>query len=391
MKLKLNLFPVVPDMEEKIAAILQEAGYKVGTFTSPHLHSYSERFRINGMEITQKRVAGLVGEIRPYLEAMAADGFEPPTEFEVSTALAFLYFSREKVDYLLLEVGLGGAIDSTNVAPSMLSVITNVAMDHMNYLGNTIYEIARAKAGIIKPGCPVVTAAAGEGLQVIEEVCRQKDSRLTIVGSDVTWKGKTMSLKGQCFSVQGKKGSYENLFLSLLGRHQLINAATTIAAAEILIESGAVISNEAIRKGLAAAQWPGRFEIIRENPLVIIDGAHNYEGSRSLRLALDDYFPNRSLILMIGMLMDKERESVAAELVPRARAVVVTRPNSPRAGNWQGMAMEAERYIPEVYLEEDIRKAVHKAIALAGLGEIVCITGSLYMVAEAREILLDLR
>lgn len=177
-----------------LAAILQEAGYRVGTFTSPHLHSYTERFRINGVNIPEESIAALISEIRPHLEAMVVEGFEHPTEFEVATAVAFLYFNREKVDYLVLEVGLGGAIDSTNVVMPMVSVITNVAMDHMNYLGNTIREIARIKAGIIKPGIPVVTAAEGEGLEIIKEVSLENNSPLIRVGQDVTWEHVSLTI-----------------------------------------------------------------------------------------------------------------------------------------------------------------------------------------------------
>lgn len=373
-----------------LSEILREAGCRVGSFTSPHLHSYTERYRINGAQIEPEQAAALLSELRPHLDAMVAEGYEHPTEFEVSTALAFMYFAREKVDYLLLEVGLGGAIDSTNVAPSMLSVITNVAMDHMDYLGHTIREIAAVKAGIIKPGIPVVTAAFGDGLQVIEKVCAERGCRLTRVGRDVTWKAVSHSLGGQRFSVAGLKGPYNNLTIKLLGRHQLVNAATAIAATENLIDTGAVISAEAVRNGLAFSTWPGRLEILRCKPLTIIDGAHNFEGARSLHCALDEYFQGKSMVLVIGMLGDKEREKVVGELAPLARAVVVTRPNSPRAGNWRELAGEARRYAPEVYCHESVEDALNKAEALAGPDDLVCITGSLYMVAEAREKLLKL-
>lgn len=373
-----------------LSDILREAGYRVGSFTSPHLHSYTERYRINGAQIEPEQAAALLSELRPHLDAMVAEGYEHPTEFEVSTALAFMYFTSEKVDYLLLEVGLGGAIDSTNVAPSMLSVITNVAMDHMDYLGHTIREIAAVKAGIIKPGIPVVTAASGDGLQVIESVCAERGCRLTRVGRDVTWEAVSHSLGGQRFSVAGLKGPYNDLTIKLLGRHQQVNAATAIAAAENLIDTGAVISAEAVRNGLASSTWPGRLEILRQKPLTIIDGAHNFEGARSLRCALDEYFQGKSMVLVIGMLGDKEREKVVGELAPLARAVVVTRPNSPRAGNWRELAGEARRCAPEVYCHESVEDALNQAEALAGPDDLVCITGSLYMVAEAREKLLKL-
>ncbi len=374
-----------------LAAILQKAGYRAGTFTSPHLRSYTERFRINGAEIAGESVAEILSELRPHLEAMVKEGFEHPTEFEVSTALAFLYFFREKVDFLVLEVGLGGAVDSTNIVTPLVSVITNVAMDHMDYLGHTLKEIARVKAGVIKPGVPVVTAADGVGLQVIEEVSQKKHSRLIPVGRDVTWEHISLSEAGQCFSVRGRRQSYENLSLPLLGRHQQVNAATAVAAAEVLMETGSVISAGAVNEGLAAVRWPARLEMMRKEPPVVIDGAHNYDGARSLRRALEEHFPGRRLVLVIGMLADKERARVIAELAQAARAVVVTRPNSPRAGNWQELAAEAGRHAPFVYLVEDTGGAVNKALSLAGPDDLVCITGSLYMVAEAREHLLQLQ
>ncbi|MFX4261597.1 bifunctional folylpolyglutamate synthase/dihydrofolate synthase [Pelotomaculum propionicicum] len=372
-----------------LSEIMSEAGYRVGAFTSPHLHSYTERYRINGARIKPERAAALLTELRPHLDAMVAEGHEHPTEFEVGTALAFLYFSREKVDCLLLEVGLGGAIDSTNVAPSVLSVITNVAMDHMDYLGHTIKEIAAVKAGIIKPGTPVVTAAAGEGLQVIEKVCGEKGCRLTRVGQELTWEPISHSLSGQSFSVTGQKGLYENLTIKLLGRHQLVNAVTAIAAAENLSDTGMPVNAGAVYKGLASALWPGRLEIFNRKTLTIIDGAHNFEGARSLKQALEDYFPDKNIVLVMGMLADKERARVVGELVPGARAVVVTRPDSPRSGDWRHLAELAGRYAADIYLEEDVGEALNKAGTLAGPKDLVCVTGSLYMVAEARERLLQ--
>ena len=297
-----------------LSAILQEGGYRVGAFTSPHLKSYTERYRINGAEISGEQVAVLLDELRPHLEAMVAEGFEHPTEFEVGTALAFLYFNREKVDFLVVEVGMGGAIDSTNVVKPLLSIITNVSMDHMDYLGHTIEEITLVKAGIIKPGAPVVTAARGEALGVIESVCLDKKSPLYVVGRDLSWQPAAWNLSGQEFSLRGRRKYYEKLFIPLLGRHQLVNAATAVAAAEVLMDLGVSLNGDVVRLGLARTRWPGRMEIVSQKPLVIIDGAHNYDGARCLRQALEEYFPGRSSIMVIGMLGDKERALVAAEL-----------------------------------------------------------------------------
>jgi dihydrofolate synthase/folylpolyglutamate synthase len=371
-----------------LSAILQEGGYRVGAFTSPHLKSYTERYRINGAEISGEQVAVLLDELRPHLEAMVAEGFEHPTEFEVGTALAFLYFNREKVDFLVVEVGMGGAIDSTNVVKPLLSIITNVSMDHMDYLGHTIEEITLVKAGIIKPGAPVVTAARGEALGVIESVCLDKKSPLYVVGRDLSWQPAAWNLSGQEFSLRGRRKYYEKLFIPLLGRHQLVNAATAVAAAEVLMDLGVSLNGDVVRLGLARTRWPGRMEIVSQKTLVIIDGAHNYDGARCLRQALEEYFPGRSIVMVIGMLGDKERALVAAELAGVARAVVVTRPDNPRANNWRELAEEVRNYTSEVYLLEDTGEAVRKALALAGPEEVILVTGSLYMVGGAREVIL---
>lgn len=372
-----------------VASVLRSAGYRVGTFTSPHLHSYTERYQINGKEIEPDRVARLITQLRPHLEAMVQEGFEHPTEFEVSTAIAFYYFLQEKVDYLVLEVGLGGAIDSTNiVANPLLSVITNVAMDHMDYLGNSTVEIARVKSGIIKPGVPVVTASTKpEVLEIIEETCREKGCDLVCVGKDVSWSNGNHSLRGQYFDYNGLQWHLKGLWIPLIGRHQVVNAATALSVLEILFNK-MNLPEMALREGLSKTVWPARLELIGHEPPVLIDGAHNYEGARSLRQALDEYFPNRKIIMVLGMLGDKERAKVVAELVPRARHVVVTKPNSPRAGCWMQMADEARCYVSHVDIVENIEAAVLVGMELAREDDLVCITGSLYMVAEARETVL---
>jgi len=302
--------------------------------------------------------------------------------------LALNYFAARQPDFVLLEAGLGGEIDSTNVVTPLVSVITSIGFDHMDYLGDTLAKIAAVKAGIIKPGVPVITAAVGEALGVIEDVCLEKKSPLYVVGRDFSWQPAGWNLSGQEFSLRGRRGYYDKLFIPLLGSHQLVNAATAVAAAEVLMDLGVALDAGMVRRGLAKTRWPGRMEIVSQKPLVIIDGAHNYDGARCLRQALEEYFPGRSIFLVIGMLGDKERARVAAELASVARAVVVTRPDNPRASNWQELADEVRKYTSEVYLLEDTGEAVRKALALAGQDEIVLITGSLYMVGNAREVVL---
>ncbi|HEX3033379.1 MAG TPA: folylpolyglutamate synthase/dihydrofolate synthase family protein [Bacillota bacterium] len=370
-----------------ISSILQAGGYKTGIFTSPHLHSYCERYRINGAQISRDRIAQLLTRLRPHLEKMVEEGFEHPTEFEVSTALGFMYFCEEQVDFLVLEVGLGGAIDSTNVVIPLVSVITNVAMDHMDYLGETIGEIASVKAGIIKGGRPVVTATnEPAALEVIKKVCRETRSDLVDVRQDLTWIVAQSTVDGQDFSLCTPGKTYENLHLKLVGCHQVVNAATAVAAVEKLERYGFTFSQDIIAAGLAGAEWPARLEMVSINPAVLLDGAHNVHGAQSLRQALTDIYSYERLILVFGMLGDKEREKVVAQLAPLAKTVIVTKPNSPRAGDWEKIAYEVRKYVNEVYLVENIHEAVKKGVAMAGPDDLVCVTGSLYMVAEAREL-----
>lgn len=369
-----------------ISSILKESGYRVGTYTSPHLSSYTERFCINGQRMPEQVVADLLKELRPHLDNMVSNGYEHPTEFEVGTAMAFIYFYRQKVDFLVLEVGLGGEIDSTNVVVPLVAVITNVAMDHMEYLGNNVREIAKVKAGIIKKDVPLVTAAQGEALEVILEKSELMSAPVTIIGRDVSWRGIKHSLDGQYLDIIGLTNEYKNVFLPLLGRHQQVNAATAVAALEILINKKIIRSGCAIERGISRTAWPARLEVVNKKPIVVIDAAHNYEGAVALGKMIDDYFPGKRIVLVLGMLGDKERSKVVAELAPGISAIVVTKPNSPRAGDWELLAVEARKYVGRVEVIASISEAVQVAMLMANPEDLVVITGSIYMVAEAREL-----
>ncbi len=373
-----------------VARILETAGARVGLFTSPHLHSYTERYLINRVPISEARFAALMARLRPLLEQMVEEGREHPTEFEVCTALAFLYFAEEKVDFLVLEVGLGGAIDSTNVVPCpLVSVITNVAFDHMEYLGTTIREIAEVKAGIIKRHGHVVTAAGDpEALEVIEAKCKAEGAALLQVGKDLTWEIKTATPQGTTFNLHSPYGNYFDLFIPLAGKYQVVNAATALGVIEILRHVYRVkVAPEQIRAGFSRVYWPARLELLAVNPGVLVDVTHNHDGARALREALQEIYDYRRLILVIGMLGDKEREKVIRELAPLAATVIVTKPNSPRAGDWERLAEEARHFVPRVRVIEEIPEAVEAALDEAAAGDLVCITGSFYMVAEARAFL----
>ncbi|MEW6770306.1 MAG: folylpolyglutamate synthase/dihydrofolate synthase family protein [Bacillota bacterium] len=369
-----------------LTAVLAAAGYKTGTFTSPHLHSYTERFRINGAAIEPVRLAGLIAAVRPALETLRAGGVVP-TEFEIHTALAFLFFAREAVDVAVVEVGLGGRYDATNVVSPEVVVITNVTVDHTDYLGESLEQIAGEKAGIIKPGVPVVTGAEGAALAVIERECAARGAPLFVLGRDFRPEVRKSDLAGQELDVRGWWGKYRDLRIRLLGQHQLYNAACAVAAARLLAERGWRLGEAAVREGLAAVTWPGRLEVLQENPPVILDGAHNTAGAVALREALQDYFPGRPLVLVIGMLADKERAEAAAVLCPLARAVVVTRPPGSRAGDWRVLAALARRYVPAVDEIEDVAAAVERALVLARPEDAVVVTGSLYLIAEVRAFL----
>ena len=373
-----------------IARILREAGYKVGVFTSPHMHDYRERMVINGQMIPKENVIQVIKRVRPFLENMVAEGFEHPTEFEVSTALALLYFQEESVDYAVIEVGLGGAIDSTNVVTPLVSVITNVGMDHMDYLGSDVVSIAKVKAGIIKPQSVVVTASEDpDVITVLREQAKAMNVPLWLVGEDVHWESKWSGELEQEFDHVGLHSTYLKLRLRLMGLHQLRNAATAITVCEVLqSEYNVKIPREAFYAGLREVEWVGRLELLSLKPKILLDGAHNVDGARALAQALPLYERER-LILCLGMLADKEREKVVDMLVPLADELIITRPNSPRAGDWRALGKLAERHGRPVTCLEDPKEAVIFALGRLGEKDMLCVTGSIYMLADARQALID--
>jgi dihydrofolate synthase/folylpolyglutamate synthase len=373
-----------------IARILREAGYKVGVFTSPHLHDYRERMTINGLMIPKGKVIQAIDRLRPHLENMVSEGFEHPTEFEVSTALAFLYFAEENVDFAVIEVGLGGLIDSTNVVSPLISVITNVAMDHMDYLGPDLVSIAKVKAGIIKPNSRVVTASENPAvIQILRERAKEVGVPLWLVGEDVRWESKWSGELEQEFDLVGLHSTYYKLRLHLIGQHQLRNAATAVTVCELLeSEYGVSIPREAIYAGLRDVEWPGRLELLSLKPKVLLDGAHNVDGAQALALAIPLYSRNR-LVLCLGMLADKEREKVVDMLVPLADEIIITRPNSSRAGDWKALGSLAERHGRPVKCIESPKEAVNYGLSRLGDNDMLCVTGSIYMLADARQALIE--
>jgi dihydrofolate synthase/folylpolyglutamate synthase len=363
-----------------VAAVLAAAGYRTGLYTSPHLIDFTERIRVNGEAISPDAVARLTERIR------AAAANLPVTFFEFTTAMAFLHFSDSSVDFAVAEVGMGGRYDATNVLTPLVSVITPIDFDHQAYLGDTIDRIAFEKAGIIKPSVPVVTSAdRPEAVSVIRNVCREQNAPLYRLGSEIRVEGSSPHR----FRYQGIRWSFSDLNCALLGRHQLSNAGCALAALELLERPGITLGEAPVRRGLSTVRWEGRLERMPPAPSgadVILDGAHNPAGARVLRAFLEESKPSRSgrLILVLGILHDKDIGGILAELVPMADEVVVTRPRHERAAPIDDLKRHLENYPVRVTVREPLEEALRYAQSAAAAGDLICITGSLYAVGEAR-------
>jgi dihydrofolate synthase/folylpolyglutamate synthase len=364
-----------------IAAGLQAAGYKTGLYTSPHLITLRERIQIDGKPILKSELASVVAEIKPHAEAVDSDGtYGELSTFELLTATAFVYFKQKEVDYQVLETGLGGRLDATNVVMPEVCVFTSISFDHTEVLGNTLAKIATEKAGIIKPGCTVISSPqAEEAAAVIQETSRIKGAKFIFVGSDITWNKLNSNLSGQSLEVKGLKGSYR-ITIPLLGAHQLQNAACAVAALEAV-----GIPKVSIEKGLAQTNWPGRLQILRRRPLLVVDGAHNRDSASKLKEALSQYFQFDQLTFIIGTSADKDVAGIIEELAPLAHRVIVTRSRHPRATRPEELVSEFARLGVKAEVAENVARAVEEALRKAGRGELICATGSLFLVAEVIE------
>ncbi|NOZ29447.1 MAG: bifunctional folylpolyglutamate synthase/dihydrofolate synthase [Chloroflexi bacterium] len=365
------------------ASILQAAGYRTGMYISPHLHTCRERMRVNGTLIAPEEFAALVEELAPHAEAV-----EGITWFEVTTVLAFLYFARQGVDVAVIEVGLGGRLDATNVITPEVSVITSLSYEHTIWLGDTLGQIAWEKAGIIKPGVPAVSAPqADEAMAVIEEVCTQREAPLIRVGRDWLFRPGPIHPGGQAFDVQPTSATgalpaaWTRFEIPLLGRHQIINATCALAAIHALPAGRFEIPLQALREGLATVRWPGRIEVLSRQPLVIADGAHNEDSARRLVETLQEWFPGRRWTFVVGILSDKDHAAILNDLAPLAEQMIVTRSRHARATDPEQLAEIARRIGLPVHISPDIETALEEALAQ---GDAICLTGSLSVAAEAR-------
>jgi len=369
-----------------VASALTASGYTTGLYTSPHLHSWRERLRVDGELISEAELAGLLTALKPPVEAVNQRAtYGKLTTFELLTVMAFAYFGRKGVELQVLEVGMGGKFDATSVINPLVCLFTPISFDHTDVLGTTLAEIAGEKCGIIKPASTVVSSPQpDEALAVIRESCRERGAELITVGKDVTWQGLGFDLEGQRLRVEGRKGSYQ-LSIPLLGQHQLVNAATAVAALEVLADKGFNITGESITKGLELVSWPGRLQVLSRCPLVVVDGAHNIGAARSLAQSLKQFFDFERAILVMGTSQDKDIAGIVSELAPLFNEVIVTRSRHPRAMATALLVAEFARHGIEAKVADDIPSALSKALALAGEKDLVCAAGSLFVVAEAME------
>lgn len=365
-----------------IENILVAAGYKTGLFTSPFIYEFNERIQINNVPISDEQLMDVMENIVAATDKMLAEGYEHPTEFELITAAAFCYFAQQKCDLAVLEVGLGGMLDSTNVINDPLAcVITSISYDHMEYLGNQLAEIAKNKCGIIKPGRPVVCYPfqKDEALFVIRAQAEKQKSRLVIADVDDLTVEQT-GLWGSTFRYHGLQCS-----IGLVGEYQVYNAITAISAVQLLQEQGYVISDEMIQNGLKAAKWPARFEILNRCPVVIADGSHNEDGMRVFVDAVKKSLHEKNVICVFGMLKDKEYGKCLALLSDISNTIIVTEVDSPRAETAERLALEAKKYFSNVFEKPDNTEAVLAAKNMASADDVIVALGSLYMMKHIKD------
>jgi dihydrofolate synthase/folylpolyglutamate synthase len=373
-----------------VAAMAAQAGWRVGLYTKPHLVDFRERIRVNDVLIPPNDLVPLVAELKEAIDGERDGPGWPPTYFEASAALAFMYFSRFPVDLAVIEVGIGGRLDATNVVEPRVSVITTVGYDHTDLFGNNLRRIAAEDTGIMRAGRVVVAAPQPPAARdVIERAAVAQGATLVRVGRDVRYRTLRSTAAGIRLSVRGRAGHYRDLTVPLLGQHQAINAAVAVAVAEALAEEGLTISEPAIRSGLGGLRWPARIEIVRDRPTVIVDVAHNVVSFRALRAVLDDVFARRRVTLVIGLLGTKDLGGIARVIGPRAALVVATRAHDERALPASSVAEVFRPVAPEVRVVEDPAEAAECAIAACGDHDVVCVTGSFHVAGPVRAHLLS--
>lgn len=376
-----------------IDSVLRAGGFRVGLYTSPHLSSYNERIRVGGRPISKARLAELMTQLRPIFEKIAGDPeLGSPTEFEMGTALAFLHFACEKVEFAVVEVGLGGRLDSTNIVMPKVSAITKISLEHTSILGNTLEEIAQEKAGIIKKGVPVVVGRQDpSALQVIEETAAMRSSPAILFGRDIELHKKCKSVEGQCFSVRVADRIYDSLEIPLIGAHQVDNAAVAVGVIDALRQLGVDIEDGQLKTGLRLVSWPGRLEILQRQPLVLVDGAHNADGVRRLREAIPEIVGERPVTAVVGISRDKPVEEMVCEISKFADSFIATEALSSRSGMTDPYHLLdlAQRNGVRAEVVSDPFKAVDRGLEEVGNSGALVVSGSIYLVGNVRRYLLQ--
>ncbi|HEX9133897.1 MAG TPA: folylpolyglutamate synthase/dihydrofolate synthase family protein [Ktedonobacteraceae bacterium] len=386
-----------------IERVLREAGLRTGLYTQPDLHTFRERIRVKGRLISEDEVAELVPVIRAAAEAIQQrQEFGPFITYEIATALALYYFHRQHVQHAVLEVGLGGRLDATNVTHPLVSVITSISYDHTQILGETLTEIATEKAGIVKPGGVVVTSARPpEALLAIANVCQRQHAHMIRIGAadgdpaqvevevgrlpalSYRYQLEERTEEHQCFTVLTPEQTYTSLEIPLAGQHQLENATLALAALEMLRNQGISWDEQALREGLRNVRWPARIDVVEHNPTIVVDGAHNADSMEKLLLALHDSFALHRLIVVLSLTRDKDLVGIARALAG-VDVVILTRIVNPRAATIESMQEAFAEHAPHVatYTTQDSRAAMNLALDLAGSSDLICATGSLYLAGE---------
>jgi dihydrofolate synthase / folylpolyglutamate synthase len=358
-----------------VASTLSHGGFRVGLYTSPHLIDVRERIRIDGGMISRE-------DMDAWTEIVKARSTEDLTYFEFLTAVAFLYFHEKKVDIAILEVGMGGRLDATNVASPLVSVVSNISFDHTEYLGKRLEDIAMEKGGIIKNGGVCINGVKQRRLQkLLEEISRTKGATIYSLGREITVDAHTDG----SFSYQGIGMRYNNLVCSLKGRHQIENAAVALGVIGALAMKGFRIDDDAVFKGIYDVKWEGRLEVIKHSPTILLDGAHNAGGAGALACALREEFSYKKLIFIFGVLKDKDNKAMLKKLLPLGDRLILTTPDTERAMPPEALLPVAKQYLREIEVVKSPREALKRALSVADKNDLICVTGSLYLIGEIKK------
>ncbi|MEC0211192.1 bifunctional folylpolyglutamate synthase/dihydrofolate synthase [Paenibacillus ehimensis] len=376
-----------------LTEVIRGCGYDVGTFTSPYIESYNERIRLNGVNIADEDLLKVINKIKPLVDQVAQE-FGQPSMFEISTVIAIEYFARTAYpDFVVWETGLGGRLDSTNIVTPLVSVITNIGHDHMDFLGDTLEKIAAEKAGIIKAGVPVVSAVEQpEVVRIVEETAKAKNSTLYLLGREFRYETISVKENEQTFRFSGTFRDIPDVAISMNGPHQLKNAAVALMTLEVLRQYYAlIVEDEDLLRAMKAAQWPGRLEMVSQEPRILIDGAHNPEGAESLAAALKETYSYNRLHFMMGMLTNKNHTGYLRHILPIVDTLILTEPNwlkkaaaEDLAGLAKSLLAECGRHDVEVIVEPDWNTGLERLKRLTAQDDLAVVSGTLYLIGDVR-------